>query len=91
MGAELFHADGQIDMTKLIAAFRKFAKAPKTAVRNCSRQDIIICFTQLRTAVSRRVGIVARSACWLRHGCPSACIRAAPTERISVKFDWELS
>jgi hypothetical protein len=29
VGAELFHADGQTDMTKLIVAFRKFAKAPK--------------------------------------------------------------
>jgi hypothetical protein len=40
VGAELFHADGrmderagrQTDMTKLIVAFRNFAKAPKTAV-----------------------------------------------------------
>ena len=29
MGAELFHADGQTDMTKLIVAFRNFANAPK--------------------------------------------------------------
>jgi hypothetical protein len=29
LGAELFHADGQTDMTKLIVAFRSFAKAPK--------------------------------------------------------------
>jgi hypothetical protein len=29
VGAELFHADGQTDMTKLIAAFRNFANAPK--------------------------------------------------------------
>jgi hypothetical protein len=28
-GAELFHADGQTDMTKLIVAFRNFANAPK--------------------------------------------------------------
>jgi len=28
LGAELFHADGQTDMTKIVA-FRKFAKAPK--------------------------------------------------------------
>jgi len=28
MGAE-FHADGRTDMTKLIVAFRNFAKAPK--------------------------------------------------------------
>jgi hypothetical protein len=32
VGAELFHADGQTEMTKLIIAFRNFANAPK----NCS-------------------------------------------------------
>jgi hypothetical protein len=29
LGAELFHADGQTEMTKLIVAFRDFANAPK--------------------------------------------------------------
>jgi len=29
VGAELFHADGQTDMKKLIVAFRNFANAPK--------------------------------------------------------------
>jgi hypothetical protein len=29
VGAELFHADGRIDMTKQIVAFRSFANAPK--------------------------------------------------------------
>ena len=29
MGAELFHVDGRADTTKLIVAFRNFAKAPK--------------------------------------------------------------
>ena len=28
--AELFYADGQTDMTKLIVAFHNFASAPKT-------------------------------------------------------------
>jgi hypothetical protein len=36
LGAELFHADGQTDgqtdMTKLIMAFRKFAKTPKNSL-----------------------------------------------------------
>jgi hypothetical protein len=27
--AELFHTDGQTDMTKLIVSFRNFARAPK--------------------------------------------------------------
>jgi hypothetical protein len=30
LGAELFHADGRTDMTKLIGALRHFAKATKT-------------------------------------------------------------
>ena len=30
MGAELFHADGRTDMTKLILALRNFANAPKS-------------------------------------------------------------
>ena len=29
MGAELFHADRQTDMTKLIVGFRNFANAPE--------------------------------------------------------------
>jgi len=29
VGAEMFHADGQTDVTKLIVAFRTFANAPK--------------------------------------------------------------
>ena len=31
METELFHADGQIDMAKLIVAFSNFANAPKNA------------------------------------------------------------
>jgi hypothetical protein len=29
VGAELFHADGRTDTTKLLVAFRNFAKVPK--------------------------------------------------------------
>jgi hypothetical protein len=29
VGAELFHADGQTDMTKVMVAFRNFANARK--------------------------------------------------------------
>jgi len=29
VGAELFYADGWIDMTKLVVAYRNFANAPK--------------------------------------------------------------
>ena len=35
VGAELFHADGRTDMTKLTVAFRNSAKAPKNVA--CSR------------------------------------------------------
>ena len=34
VGAELFHADGQTDMTKLIVAFRNFANASKMSYAN---------------------------------------------------------
>jgi hypothetical protein len=33
-GTELFHVDGQTDMTKLIVAYRNFANAPKTCRRS---------------------------------------------------------
>ena len=32
LGAEMFHADRQTDMTKLIVAFRNFANAPTNYV-----------------------------------------------------------
>jgi len=32
VGVKLFHADGQTDKTKLIAANRKFADAPKNTL-----------------------------------------------------------
>jgi hypothetical protein len=35
VAAELFHAGGQTDMTKITVAFRNFAKAPKNVA--CSR------------------------------------------------------
>jgi hypothetical protein len=31
VGAELFHADGRTDMTKLTVAFRNFGNAPKNS------------------------------------------------------------
>jgi hypothetical protein len=46
VGAELFHADGRTDLTKLIVAFRNFAKAPQkvniTALMNVNRNEIIL-------------------------------------------------
>jgi hypothetical protein len=40
VGAELFHADGQTDMTKLIVAFRNFAKATKYTGEFFDRQSV---------------------------------------------------
>ena len=37
-GAKLFHADGWTDMTKLTAAFRNFANAPKNRRIHCPLQ-----------------------------------------------------
>ena len=34
VGAELFHADGQTDITKLAVAFRNFAKRPKNDIQD---------------------------------------------------------
>jgi hypothetical protein len=44
--AELFHADGRTDMTKLIVAFRNFAIAPKT-VLSCWLSTDQSAYTQL--------------------------------------------
>jgi len=33
VGAEMFHADAQTDMTKIIVALRSFANAPKNGYR----------------------------------------------------------
>jgi len=30
MGAELFHADGRMNMTKILVAFRNFVSTPKS-------------------------------------------------------------
>jgi hypothetical protein len=39
--AELFHADGRRDMTKLTVAFRNFANAPKTHIEEENVQTAI--------------------------------------------------
>ena len=38
VGAELFHADGQTDMTKVIVAFRNFVNMPKSTL-SCKSVD----------------------------------------------------
>ena len=40
MGFEMFHADRQTDMTKLIVAFRSSTKAPKKHIKTCCRHSV---------------------------------------------------
>jgi len=40
VGAELFQADGQTDMTKLTVAFRNLSKAPKYTGDSFARQSV---------------------------------------------------
>ena len=42
VGAELFHANGRTDLTKLIVAFRNFAKEPKND-REWNFEEVIRC------------------------------------------------
>ena len=39
MGAELFHADGQTDMVKLIVIFHNFANAPKNKILSNRKEE----------------------------------------------------
>ena len=52
LGSQLYHADTQADMTKLIEAFGNFANAPKT-----HRREIIAVCTEIHkcTQAERRV------------------------------------
>ena len=47
MGAELFHADGHTDITKLIVAFCNFANASKNFQHESLLQAFVICFSNL--------------------------------------------
>ena len=47
--AELFHADGQTDMSKLIIAFRNYAKAPKIDLRLGSTWKLLHLVTDFNT------------------------------------------
>ena len=46
VGAQLFHADGQADMTKLIIAFRNSANAPKKEGRKERKRYNVVLITQ---------------------------------------------
>ena len=63
VAAELLHADGQTDMTKLIVAFRNFANAPKDAYSNlqytatlslCKNGTCTACDLRLRLALAHK-------------------------------------
>jgi len=43
VGAEVFHADGQTDMMKLIVALRRFVNAPKKAVLKLTLELVVTC------------------------------------------------
>jgi len=68
MGAELFHADGQTDMTKLTIVFRNFARAPKNRyllitsgkaeTRRCAVNNL---FVRCEARLSRRYTLPAPS------------------------------
>ena len=47
VGAELFHADGLMDMTKLIVAFRNFSNVPKNGTC-CFSMKIMVTRTRHR-------------------------------------------
>ena len=60
--AELFHADGRTDMTKLIAAFRNFSNAPKHSTVCPYR--VFMCL--VRTSEKKKTATVyLRSIDWL--------------------------
>ena len=49
MGAEFYHADGQTDVTNLIAAFRNFASAPKMLIfKNVTNENANIKVTTFK-------------------------------------------
>jgi hypothetical protein len=50
VGAELFHANGRTDMTKLIVAFGNFAKAPKNLHCTC-RLYYVFCMDVRKTPI----------------------------------------
>jgi len=51
VGAELFHADGQTDTTKLTVAFRNFANAPKNLSSTILKMFIDCLHVLLQVAV----------------------------------------
>jgi hypothetical protein len=77
VGAELFHANGRTDTTKLIVAFRNFANAPKNGIcfspqvtkkknlRKCLNTTCHFLFTQ--TVVQRGVASLPTKLFQLRH------------------------
>jgi hypothetical protein len=53
--AELFHADGRTDMTKMIAAFHNFANAPEKG-----RENMIIVFN-IQAGLRHSVCIISQT------------------------------
>jgi len=65
VGAELFHADGQTDMTKLVVALLNFANPPKDglffSLRLCSLQT---CHSSLHLVGGRNYLYRSSFRCW---------------------------
>jgi hypothetical protein len=68
VGAELFHADGQIDMTKLIVAFRSFANAPKKSLMSGP-------FHVDTSSIEQLVRLVSVMSCFVNHLCTIEAFR----------------
>jgi hypothetical protein len=56
VGAELFHADGRTDITKLIVAFRNFANAPKNNSVNAVYREITAVLGSIQNTYLHCVG-----------------------------------
>jgi hypothetical protein len=61
LGAEVFHADRQTDMTKLIVAFRNFANAPKHRTSRCTNRNNFILHSSTFSSVP---GVYRRPVRW---------------------------
>jgi hypothetical protein len=98
LGAELFHADGRKDMTKLIVSLRSFAKAPNELPRRWKHHV----YSRRREQLTNRHAVTSQQH-WLlgalttltKRLLPSSCLsvrpstwnNSAPTGQIFTKFE----
>jgi hypothetical protein len=65
MGAELFHADGQMDMTKLTVTFRNFANDPQNDSINNDSSCNNILLHAANTTENIQLYIKILVLCWI--------------------------